>query len=180
MWVCSCQDSQKRRTGKAVSQTTDIAGDVGYSVAGIIPWHTSTELLLWCTGREYIPLGKSSDNLMSCSLLSYRKPQGYVGGRGVHCKGLACALGTTLPLPLVPPCAVFAARPTLGSGVLLCVVWGGVTSCYLDLGSKPKQTSVKLGHSFLHHPTSFHILNFHRKLDIRINFCIISAFFIIF
>lgn len=76
-------------------------------------------------------------------------------GRSVHCKSLACALGITLPLPLVPPCAVFAGCPTPGSGVLLCVVWGGVTSYYWDLGSKPQQTSVQLGHNFLHHPRSF-------------------------
>lgn len=155
MWVCSCQGSQKRRTGKAVSQTSDIAGHVGYSVAGIIPWHTSTELLLWCTGREYIPSRKSSGNLMSCSFVVIKKVPRICGWKRCPLQGPACALGTTLPLPLVPPCAVCAAHPTLGSGVFLCVVWGGVTSYYLDLGSKPQQPSVHFGHSFLHCPRSF-------------------------
>lgn len=154
MLVCSCQGSQKRRTGKAVSQTSDIAGHVGYSVVALflgIP----VQSYYSCTGREYIPSRKSSGNLMSCSFVVIKKVPRICGWKRCPLQGAACALGTTLPLPLVPPCAVCAARPTLGSGVFLCVVWGGVTSYYLDLGSKPQQPSVHLGHSFLHCPRSF-------------------------
>lgn len=92
---------------------------------------------------------------MSCSFVVIKKVPRICGWKRCPLQGAACALGTTLPLPLVPPCAVCAAHPTPGSGVFLCVVWGGVTSYYLDLGSKPQQPLVYFGHSFLHCPRSF-------------------------
>jgi len=71
--VCSCQGSQKRRAGKAVSQTLHVAGDVGYSVAGIFPWHANMEPVLWCIREGCIPLGKSLHNLSSCFFVAIKE-----------------------------------------------------------------------------------------------------------